>query len=50
MYIAASGIWGGRFERTFIDVRVFNPYTSSNRTISLASSYARQEREKVEEL
>ena len=44
--LAASGIWGGQFEHTFIDVRVFNPYASSNHTTSLASSYARQEREK----
>ena len=44
--VAASGIWGGQFEHTFIDVRVFNPYASSNRTTSLASLYACQEREK----
>ena len=24
--VAASGLWGSRFERTLIDVRVFNPY------------------------
>ena len=29
--IAASGFWGGRHERTFLDVRVFNPYAPSNR-------------------
>ncbi len=23
--IAANGFWGGRYERTFFDVRVFNP-------------------------
>lgn len=28
--VAASGIWGGRFERTFIDVQVFNPMAPSN--------------------
>ena len=28
--IAASGFWGGRFERTFFDVRVFNPHAPSN--------------------
>ena len=44
--VAASGIWGDQFECTFIDVRVFNPYASSNCTTSLASSYTRQEREK----
>ena len=41
--VAASGLWGGRFERTFIDVRVFNPCASSNRATSLASTYTRQE-------
>ena len=24
--IAVNGFWGGRFERTFLDVRVFNPH------------------------
>ncbi len=24
--IAANGVWGGSFERTFFDVRVFNPH------------------------
>ena len=44
--VAASGIWGGRFERTFIDVRVFNPHAPSNRSIPLATCYAKHEREK----
>ena len=30
--VAASGVWGGRFERVFLDVRVFNPFAQSNRT------------------
>ena len=29
--VAASGFWGGRFERAFFDVRVFNPHAPSNR-------------------
>ena len=29
--IAANGFWGGRFERTYFDVRVFNPHAPSNR-------------------
>ena len=29
--VAAGGVWGGRFEGTFIDVRVFNPMAPSNR-------------------
>jgi len=31
MDIAANGFGGGRFERIFFDVRVFNPHASSNR-------------------
>eukprot|EP00117_Sycon_ciliatum_P015868 scpid98923/ scgid15548/ len=45
--VAASGVWGGRFERAFFDVRVFNPYARSNRNpASLVSVYARHEKEK----
>ena len=29
--IAANGFWGSRYERTFFDVRVFNPHALSNR-------------------
>ena len=28
--VAANGFWGGRFERAFFDVRVFNPHAPSN--------------------
>ncbi len=28
--IACNGFWGGRFERTYLDVRVFNPHAKSN--------------------
>ena len=41
--IAANGFWGGRFERTYFDVRVFNPYAPSNRQSSLSSCYRKQE-------
>lgn len=27
--IAANGLWGGHFERTYFDVRVFNPHAPS---------------------
>ena len=27
--IAANGLWGGRNERNFVDVRVFNPHAPS---------------------
>ena len=33
--IAVNGLWGGRFERTFLDVRVFNPYAPSNRNTTM---------------
>ena len=28
--VAANGVWGGRFERAFFDIRVFNPSARSN--------------------
>ena len=28
--VAAKGFWGGRYERAFFDIRVFNPHTQSN--------------------
>ncbi len=31
--IAANGVWGGRLERTYFDVRVFNPIAPSNRNL-----------------
>ena len=44
--IAASGFWGGRFERAFFDVRGFNPFAPSNRTPQTTTCYQRHEREK----
>ena len=44
--VAASGIWGDRFERTFFDVRVFNPYAPSNQTPQIQASYRKHENEK----
>ena len=29
--IAVSGFWGGRFEKTIIHVRVFDPHAPSNK-------------------
>ena len=40
--IAASGFWGGRHNRAFFDVRVFNPYASSNRQ-PIATCYRKHE-------
>ena len=46
--VGASGVWGSRFERTFYDIRVFNPHVRSNRSSSssLASVYTKHEQEK----
>ena len=44
--IVASGVWGGRFEKTFFDVRVFNPHAPSNRQGKLSDTYKRHERAK----
>ena len=44
--IAASGFWGGTFERTFFDIRVFNPHAPSNRHTQLSSCYRKHEQVK----
>ena len=41
--IAANGVWGGCFDRTYFDVRVFNPHAPSNRQTNLSTYYQRQE-------
>ena len=40
-----NGFWGGRYDRTFVDVRVFNPHADSNKTTSLSSTYLKHESE-----
>ena len=44
--IAMYGFWGGRFEKAFVDVRVFNPSAQSNQHSSLPSVYRKHEQEK----
>ena len=44
--ISANGVWGGRFEKTFFDVRVFNPHAPSNRNQTPSTCYRKHEREK----
>ena len=44
--ITINGFWGGRFERTFLDVRVFNPYAPSNRNTTIEKCFRRHELEK----
>ena len=43
--IAARGFWQ-RCEKAFFDVRIFNPYASTHRNQSLASSFKNNEKEK----
>ena len=45
--VAMNGFWGGRFDRTFVDVRVFNPHADSNKTSSLSSIYLKHESEET---
>ena len=44
--LPCMGFGGGRFEKAFVDVRVFNPCAQSNRRSPLASMYRRHEQEK----
>lgn len=39
--IPANGFWGGRFERTYFDILVFNPHAPSNRKSCLSSCYGK---------
>ena len=41
-----SEFWRGRFEKAFVDVRVFNPSTQSNRQSPLTSIYRKHKQEK----
>ena len=45
--VAASGIWGGRFDHTPINIRVFNLYAASNRSTSLTTCYAKHEKKQT---
>ena len=44
--VALYGLWGGRFEKAFVDVRIFNPSAQSNGHGYLSSVYRKHEREK----
>ena len=44
--LSANGVWGGRYEKTFFDVRVFNPIAPSNRNLTPAAAYRKHKREK----
>ena len=44
--IAMNGFWGGRFEKSFVDVRVFNPYAPANSTLTISTCYKNHENQK----
>ena len=44
--VNARGFWGSRYQRSFFDVRVFNPSASSYCNTAVASLYRRFEQEK----
>ena len=44
--VSVKGFWGGRQERTFLDVRVFNPHASSNKKLNIKKCYKKHEKEK----
>ena len=41
--IVENGFWGGTFERAFFDVRVFNPFVTSNSQTQPANVYRQHE-------
>ena len=43
--VSANGV-GGRYEKTYFDVRVFNPHAPSNKNLTPSACYRKHEREK----
>ena len=44
--VSANGVWGGRFQKTYFDVRVFNPLAPSNQSQTPAATFRKHELEK----
>ncbi len=44
--ISANRLWGGQYEKTFVNVRVFNSHSATARSSTISSSYTRHENEK----
>ena len=44
VFQAANGLCGGRFDRTFSDVRVFNPHAPSNKNFNLKQPREHEEK------
>ena len=45
--IVAGGVWGGRFERAYFDVCVFNAFAQSNAAKPLTPCYEYHEQRKI---
>ena len=45
--IVAGGVWGGRFDRVYFDVCVFNAFAQSNAARPITSTYEFHERRKI---
>ena len=45
--IVVDGIWGGRFEKSYFDVQVFNPFAQSNLQVPLDADYGRHKLDKI---
>ena len=43
MALVWNGFWGGQSDKCFVDVRVFNPYSASNKCSSLFAAYKKHE-------
>ena len=44
--VSANGVWGGRFQKTYFDMSVFNPLAPSNTNQKLSAVYRKHEVEK----
>ena len=47
--VAANGLRGGRYEQTYLDIRVFNPLAPSNQHYNPSSCYRKHENQKKRE-
>ena len=46
--VAMNGLWGRRYEKHFLDIRVFNPFAPSNHHTNLSTCYRKHEDKKKE--
>ena len=44
--IVVNGFWGGRFEKSYLDIHIFNPHSATNCSTSIGGCYTRHKNEK----